>query len=177
MTAQVDNFQEQFLKAVETSVSITSEVEDQANGMGNIRGDFFLHTAVPREPVRNFLNAPIRPPTAPLGISTPFHDDIFGVNFVSEEPFLRSLFLATVLLRLPRNAEWDFLLPRLPDARALTFRRLTHRDSACLAMLMNHTFDGMVGGIPYSFIPFLRRVAKKAGIRVTDPLANAHPKY
>ena len=112
----------------------------------------------------------------PLGIPTPFHDDIFGVNFVSEEPCFRSLLLETVLLRLPRNAEWNFLLQRLPDARALTFRRLTHRDSACLAMLANHTFAGMVGGIPYSFTPFLRRVAKKAGIRVTAPLATSHPK-
>ena len=44
MTALMANFQEQFLKAVETSVSTTSDVEEQANGMANIRGDFFLPT-------------------------------------------------------------------------------------------------------------------------------------
>ena len=43
-------------------------------------------------------------------------------------------------------------------------------------MLMNHTCECMVGGIPYSFTPFLCRVAKKAGIRVTDPLSTSHPK-
>ena len=126
--------------------------------------------------MRNFLNGPIRPPSVKLGISTPFRDDAFCVTFVSEEPCPRSLLLATVLLRLTRNADWNFLLPSLPDARALTSRRLTHRDSACLALLMNHTFAGMVEGIPYSFISFLRRVAEKAGIRVTAPLATSHPK-
>ena len=40
MTAQMANFQERFLKAVGASVSITSEAENQANGMANIRDDF-----------------------------------------------------------------------------------------------------------------------------------------
>ena len=34
------NFQEQLLKDVETSVPITYEVENQSNGMANIRDDF-----------------------------------------------------------------------------------------------------------------------------------------
>ena len=43
-------------------------------------------------------------------------------------------------------------------------------------MLMSRTFAGMVDGIPYSFIPFLCGVDKKAGIRVTAPLATSPPK-
>ena len=94
---------------------------------------------------------------------------------MGEEACFRSLLLATVLLRLARNLDWGFLLPRVHGARALTFRRLPTRDSACIAMVMNHTFAGMAGGATYSFTPLLRRVDKKAGIRVTAPYATAHP--
>ena len=116
-----------------TSAPSTSEVEGQANGMANLRGDFFLPTAVPRGPVRNSPNALIRPPPTKLGIPTPPHGEIPGVNVASGDPCWRPLLLATANLRLPSNADWNYLLPRLSDARALTFRRLTRRDSACLA--------------------------------------------
>ena len=81
-----------------------------------------------------------------MGISTPGNSGLFGTTFVFEEPCFRSLLLSTVLMRLARNVDRGFLLPRMPGASALTFRRLSARDSACVAMLMNHTFVCMADG-------------------------------
>ena len=79
------------------------------------------------------------------------------------------------MLRLTHNVDLDLLQPRMPDARALTFRRLATRDSARIDMLTNHAFAGMLDCYAYSFIPLLRRVAKKAGFRVAAPYDNSHP--
>ena len=134
-----------------------------------------LHSEVARGPVRNFLNISNRPTTNAMGFPTPFNSDLSGSTFVFEEPRFRTLLLGKVLMRLTRNVGMDILPPRMPGARALAFRRLSARDSACIAILMNHTFSGMTVGYAYSFTPFLRRVAKNDGIRVTAPYANSHP--
>ena len=63
----------------------------------------------------------------------------------------------------------------MPDASASAFRRLSAIDSACIAILMNHTLADMAGGYPYSFILFLLRVAKKDGVLVKAPYANSPP--
>ena len=124
---------------------------------------------------KNYLNALIRVHAVKLGISPPFHGDISGATFVLAEPCPRSLLLATVLLRLTRNMDRNSLLPRMPDSRDLAFRRLSNRDSARIAMLLNHTCACMADGYTYSFTPCLCRVAKKAGIRGAAPYANSHP--
>ena len=136
---------------------------------------FFLRSEFPRGDVRNFLNVLLHKPTAKLGIPTPLGPDIFGATFLFEEPFSRALFLGKVPQRPPRNAGWNFLLPRMPGARALNSRSLPVRDSARIAISMNHTFAASAGGFTYSLIPFPFRVARKAGIRVTAPYANSHP--
>ena len=87
----------------------------------------------------------------------------------------RSLLLESALFLLTYNIDWNFLLPRTPEDRALTSRRLSAIDAAFVAILTNRAFDGMVGGCAYSRIPFLRRVARKASIRVTAPYASSHP--
>ena len=115
------------------------------------------------------------PPAVELGTSTPFHSDIFGTTYVFEEPWPHSLLVATVVLRFTHNVDWNSLLPRMPGARASTFRRLSARDSARIAILMNHTYAGTMDGYAYTLISFLRRVARKAGIRATSPYAISHP--
>ena len=89
---------------------------------------------------------------------------------------LRSLLVDTVPLRLFRNEEWDILLPHLSDARPYVFRQLSVADTACVALLMNHNFAGKAEGATCSLTPLLRRVAKKAGVRVTDPRNASPPK-
>ena len=79
-----------------------------------------------------------------------------------------------MLLRLIHNEDWNTLLPHLTDARPFISRELSIGDTACLALLMNHNFDGKVGGVTCSRIPFLCRVAKKAGVRAPAP-HNASP--
>ena len=111
--------------------------------------------------LRNFLNILLRLPAIKFGIPTASSSDISGSTFVCEGPCFRPSLLETVLLRPAQDMGCDFLLPRLPDSRALTSRRLSARDSACVALSMNHTFAGMVGGCAYSptpcFVVFSRR--------------------
>ena len=116
------------------------------------------------------------PPRHRSGNFDPFASDVSGRDFVCVEPCCLSLFHAIAPLRLARIADWGFLRPRMLAAGALAFRRLAVRDSARIAIRMNRTFAGIVGGFPYSFIPFLRRVARKAGVRVTAPRATSPPK-
>ena len=80
------DFQEAFLKAAGKSVANTPELELKAPEAANIRGGIFLQSEVPSGPVRNFLNALLRPPTIAMGLSAPFNSDLFGRAFVFGEP-------------------------------------------------------------------------------------------
>ena len=69
-----------------------------------------------------------------MGLAKPFNSDIFGSTFVFEEPRPRPLIMETVLLRLTRGVGWGYLLPRMPDDMAFTFRRLSVREAAWVAI-------------------------------------------
>ena len=176
MSALETHFREQVLKAVETSVSHTSALEEQVYEFAQLRSEFFLPSEAPRTPSRTFLNELIRLHPINLGMSTPEPGDIFSATFVREDACFRSLLVDTVPLRLFRNEEWDILLPHLSDARPYVFRQLSVADTACVALLMNHNFAGKAEGATCSLTPLLRRVAKKAGVRVTDPRNASPPK-
>lgn len=79
--------------------------------------------------------------------------------------------LEKVLLRLARNMGWALLLRMMPVSMALTFRRLSIRGSARIAISMNRAFDGMVGGFPCSLPPSFLSWPGKSGreLRIRIP--------
>ena len=169
-------FRDQFTIAVDNSVLQSSELEEQLFEIAQLRTEMFLPSDVPRGALRDYVKAILALPPIDLGISDPEPSDAFTHGFVREEPCFRSLLVATVLLRLIHSEDWNALLPSLPDTRPFCFRTLSIADTACLALLMNHTFAGKVDGVTCQFIPFLVRVAGKAGVRVTAPLDNSPPR-
>ena len=174
--ALANYFRDQFAKAVDNSVSQTSELEEQLFELAQLHKEIFLPSDVPRGPLRTYVRALLALPPIDLGLSDPEPNEAFTYELVREEPCFRSLLVATVLLRLIHNEDWNALLPDLPDTRSFFFRKLSVSDTACLALLMNQTFVGKVDGVTCQFVPFLCRLAKKAGVRVTAPLENSPPR-
>ena len=176
MSSMATYFRDQFTQAVGNSASHTSELEEQLFEIALIRTEIFLPSDFPRGPLRSYVKAPLALPLVDLGISDPEPSDAFTYDFVREEPCSRSLLAATVLLRPIHSEDWNTQLPTLPDTRPYSFRGLSIGDTACLALLMNHTFAGKVDGATYQFAPFLVRVAGKAGVRVKALRDNSPPR-
>ena len=95
----------------------------------------------------------IRLPPVDLGATDPEPNEVFALTFVREGACFRSLLVDTVLLRLIHNEEWETTIPTLADARPYIFRKLSIGGTACLALLMNHTIAGKVGGVTCSSPP------------------------
>ena len=59
-------------------------------------------------------------------------------------PCFQSTLLATVLLHHARTDDWNGMLHTFPDPRALNYPGLTFKDSACVAIQLNHMCAGEV---------------------------------
>ena len=96
----------------------------------------------------------------------PTIDIITTPDFVFEEPCLPSIIVATTLLWSCADY-WNGLLPEIDRLKHTHFRPLNEYDLAWVAVLMNRTSAFTLGGITYSLLPFMMKVASLAGIQIS----------
>ena len=166
------NFRGQILKDVETSAPNTPELEEKARDTESLREGFpYIRSFRVDMCGTSRMAFCFRPRThAPT--------QLFSWEF-RRRPTMAFLALLSYL-RIPASAPCCWILPHYAftatwngdfDFRvcltiALTFRRPPTRVSACVAMLMNRNFAGMVDGATYSLTSFL---PAKGGQEGGDP--------
>ena len=130
---------------------------------------------MPKGRIRKYLRTLLGEPCIYLGVSPPGLADILGTVYTFERPCFHSVSLATALLHHAHTSVWNGLLHTFPDARALTYPKLTFKDTACVAVQLNHMCAGQVGGKVGCVLAFTCLWEYKAGVRLSAPTMRSPP--
>ena len=170
-----DMWLSKFICAVRLSTTKTSDLEWLAHETLKTYEGALSPADVPKGRLRKYLRKLLNESFIDVTVSPPEQLAILGAGYTFERPCFHSVLLATALLHHAYTSEWNGLLHTFPDARKLTYRELSHKDLACIAIQMNHMCAGMVDGEVGGFLTFACLWALKAGVRLSAPTMNSPP--
>ena len=130
---------------------------------------------VPRGRLRKYLSNVLKGPFVNFRVPPPTQDDVHGAEYIFEMPFSQSALLDAAPLHHARTDDWDGMLHTTPDARALTYPRLTVKGSACVEIQRNHICDGQVGDTVGSCLTSACIWGYKAGGRLSAHTMRSPP--
>ena len=170
-----DTWVSKFICAVRLATLHTSDIEWLAHQTLKTYETALSPADVPNGRLRKYLRKLMNEATIDILVSPPTQLQILGAEYTFEQPCFQSVFLATVLLCHAHTSEWSGLLTTFPDALKLTYRKLTFKDLACVAIQLNHMCAGMVDGEVGCFLTFACLWALKAGVRLSAPTICSPP--
>ena len=169
------DWQSKFICAVRNSITNTSDVDKMAHETLKTYERALAPADAPKRRIRKYLKNLLGEQCVYLGVSPPGKADVLCAEYTFERPCFRSVFLDTAILRHAHTFDWGGLLRTFPDARALTYPKLTFKDTACVAVQLSHMCAGQVGGEDGCFLTFVCLWAYKAGVRCSAPTMRSPP--
>ena len=163
-----------YLVAALCSTADTSDRDLEANRVLSQNPDALVPSQLPKSRTRRYLEHIYREHRVRISVGLPTPTNTFGNGFPIPGPCFPSVILSTVVLYLGNSKRWNDLRGET-SKHTDRFPAMTYRATAGIALMMNKTCVGVVGGRTLPFIPFTCALAAKVGMRVTAPSHLADP--